>query len=99
MVDDRLRAHPQAMAQGVARLERGVAELADHLAALDRGLDQMCSLWSGAAQQAYARQRELWRSAADDMARTLDALRAILATAHANYGAAEAANLRMWGAR
>lgn len=84
-----------------------LAFLVDRMAAIERQLDRLRgdvdatagalrTRWRGraAAQQALAEQR--WRRGAAETTQALAELRAIVATAHANYSAALLANQRMW---
>jgi ESAT-6 family protein len=68
------------------------------LSTLDRDLQASLFQWHGDAADAYRAAHDRWRRAADDMAVRLAGLRTVIATSHANFGAAVRANLRMWGA-
>ncbi len=64
---------------------------------LDQRVQQIQSVWSGAAADAQLAAHREWLAGAADMKAGLVQLRRAAATAHANYTAARTANLKMWG--
>ncbi|MEP6696067.1 MAG: WXG100 family type VII secretion target [Pseudonocardiales bacterium] len=67
------------------------------LAELDGRIQKMHGVWCGAAAAAQLATHREWMAGAREMRAGLVALKAAAATAHANYSAAVAANVRMWG--
>jgi ESAT-6 family protein len=78
------------MAAFESGLEQRMAEVDARVAALHRD-------WSGVAASEQARAHREWLAGARHMREAISTLRAIGATAHANYTAAVAANRQMWG--
>lgn len=52
--------------------------------------------WQGATAAAHLEAQKRWTAGADEMRSAVSQLRAILATAHGNYGSATAVNATMW---
>lgn len=94
---------PQAFTVDLDHLDRIVTRLSNleksieqHLADLDKRIQQIHTVWSGdAAASQLAAHRE-WMTGAAEMRVGLAALRAAALTAHENYSAAVAANTKMW---
>lgn len=63
---------------------------------LDRSLASGLAEWNGDARAAYRDAHAKWRTAADDMANRLDALKTLIGTGHHNYRRSLAANMAMW---
>jgi ESAT-6 family protein len=81
-VVDRMAAFETCLEQQLADVEARVSRL--HVA------------WSGDAAAEHLRAHREWLAGARQMREALATLRAIGATAHANYTAAVAANRQMW---
>ncbi len=67
-----------------------------HLERLDARMDRLHTTWTGDAAEAHRRAHAQWLRAARDMRDALKTMRSISETAHRNYRAAVAANVRMW---
>jgi WXG100 family type VII secretion target len=93
----RLTVHLPHLAQTADDLKSLADTLEKHLAEVDRGVHRVASTWTGEAQEAFQERYRQWRSASADLHRALRTLQGIVSTAHGNYSAARAANLRMWG--
>jgi uncharacterized protein YukE len=85
-----------------------LAELVDRLAAfdsraellgadLDVAVRRLHGEWSGPAAQAHLAAHDQWAAGAAQMRASVLDLRSVVAIAQANYSAAAAANVRMWG--
>jgi uncharacterized protein YukE len=90
------RADLDALAELVARLAAFDGR-ADALGAdLDVQVRRLHGEWGGPAAQTHLAAHEQWTAGAAQMRAAVLALRSVVATAQANYGAAAAANVRMW---
>lgn len=67
-----------------------------HLEKLDARIARLHTTWSGDTAQAQREAHDEWMRAAQGMRHALAAMRSIAQTAHGNYDAAVAANVRMW---
>lgn len=90
------RVRPAQLADVVERLGKLDAQLESVLANVERRVDELHLTWSGEAAQAQRAAHEEWRQGATQMRTGLATMRSIAATAHANYTAAAATNVRMW---
>jgi WXG100 family type VII secretion target len=85
---------------GLAELVERMARFESQLGALrgevETRMRQLDGTWSGVAEQACREADAQWRAGAGEVHAALVAMRAIAATAHANYEAAVHANRRMW---
>ena len=79
----------RALDDGVRAVERQLAELRAYLAPLRAS-------WSGPAAEAFDAHQRQWDRAATDLAASLAQLHDVVQVAHHNYGAAVAADQRMW---
>ena len=82
-------------AELIERMEQYLA----HLSALrDEAVrvERLHPTWTGEAAVAQAQAQSRWAAGAAEVQDSLAALRAVAATAHANYDAAVLANRRMW---
>jgi WXG100 family type VII secretion target len=70
--------------------------LAVHLEKLDARIARLHTTWSGDTAQAQGDAHAEWMRAASSMRQALATMRSIAETAHGNYQAAVAANVRMW---
>ena len=59
-------------------------------------LEPLRASWSGTAAEAFDAHQRLWDRAATDLAASLAQLHHVVQVAHHNYGAAMAADQRMW---
>jgi WXG100 family type VII secretion target len=84
------------LADVIDQLDRFDQHLESALAEADRRVDELHVTWSGAAARAHRAAHDEWTRGAADMRAGLAAMRAIAATAHANYTAAVTANAQMW---
>jgi ESAT-6 family protein len=84
----------QDVVDRMAAFENGLDE---RLAEVDARISRLHHVWTGAAAAEQARAHREWLAGAQQMREAVAALRAIGATAHANYTAAIAANRQMWG--
>ena len=83
----------QAVTDRMARFDTA---LDVHLGELDAELARLHATWSGDAARAQHDAHEEWMNAARRMRAALATMQAIATTAHGNYQAAAAANVRMW---
>lgn len=94
-----LTVHFETLAQASDDLDSISNALQEHLTELDAGVRRIAESWTGDAQEAFQGYYHRWRSDSADLHRTLRTLQRTVDTAHGNYSAARAANLRMWGGR
>jgi WXG100 family type VII secretion target len=80
----------------IARLERFQSSLAQACADADAGVRELRGSWTGSAAVRQAAAHEQWRAGAAEVRDALTELRTAAALAAENYGAAVAANRRMW---
>lgn len=92
------RVWPAQLADVVERLARLDAHLERVAAQVERRVATLSGTWSGEAAEAQRAAHAEWQRGAAQMRAALATMRAIAGTAHANYTAAAAANVRMWGA-
>ena len=67
-----------------------------HLGQLDARIARLHTTWAGDTAEAQREAHDEWMRAARSMRHALVTMRSIAATAHGNYQAAVAANVRMW---
>lgn len=87
---------PEALVEWSAHARRAGTRLESRLTTLDDGLAPLVASWQGAAAEGFAARHRQWRRAADGLLGTLAALAELVETAHANYTAAAATNVRIW---
>jgi len=87
---------PAALSTGIGDLEHGIEQIEAQLADLRDHLAPIRASWDGSASSAWTHYQKLWDTAAADLVASLGTLHTIVATAHRNYSAAEAANARIW---
>ncbi|KQH79712.1 hypothetical protein AO501_30985 [Mycobacterium gordonae] len=83
---------------------RSAAELLDKfeksteqfLGDVERKVNAMHIDWQGTTAAAHREAQQRWTAGAEEMRSAVSQLRAIVATAHGNYGSAAAANTAMW---
>ncbi|MFE9428862.1 WXG100 family type VII secretion target [Kitasatospora sp. NPDC006697] len=63
---------------------------------LRKGVQQIASSWSGAAQEGYQARQAIWDSKAADLHTTLNQIAAALDNAHQSYTQTEASNTAIW---
>ena len=80
-------------------LDSVAKKLQEHLTELDHVVNRLVETWEGDAHDAFHGYYRRWQSASRDLHRALRELHKTVHTAHRNYAAARAANLRMWGRR
>ena len=86
----------------LAHLAELIDRMEQYLAQLSRLRDEALRVerlhptWTGDAAAAQARAQARWAAGAAEVHDSLASLRALAATAHANYEAAVLANRRMW---
>ncbi|WP_225848282.1 WXG100 family type VII secretion target [Streptomyces sp. HPF1205] len=93
----RLAVRLEKLDQAAEDLDTLVGKLQKHLTGLDKEVRRVTEGWEGEAQDAFSAYYRQWRTASDDLHRTLRDLHKVLKTAHGNYTAARRANLTMWG--
>jgi ESAT-6 family protein len=82
----------------VQRIQTFDASVERRLADLNHRMAHIRTIWTGDASQAQAAAHDEWTAAAAELRHGLAALRGAAATAHANYQAAQTANVTMWRA-
>lgn len=80
-------------------LDSVAKRLQEHLTELDGVVKRLAETWEGDAHDAFHGCYREWQSTSRDLHRALRVLHKTVRTAHGNYAAARAANLRMWGRR
>lgn len=80
----------------VARMGAFDTALDAHLEKLNARIGRLHTTWTGETAQAQHEAHEEWMRAARSMRQAQATLRGIAETAHSNYQAAVAANVRMW---
>ena len=70
--------------------------LGEHLETLDARIARLHTTWSGETAQAQREAHDEWMRAARSMRQAQVTMRGVAETAHSNYHAAVAANVRMW---
>lgn len=70
--------------------------LGDQLQKLDARMERLHTTWSGDTALAQRQTHDEWMRAARSMRQAQATMRGIAETAHGNYQAAVAANVRMW---
>ncbi len=92
------RVRPAQLAEVVERLGKLDAHLERVTAQVERRVAELSGTWSGEAAEAQRAAHAEWQRGAAQMRAALATMRTIAGTAHANYTAAAAANVRMWDA-
>ncbi|UZJ29832.1 WXG100 family type VII secretion target [Streptomyces endophytica] len=72
-------------------------DLQEELTTLDDAVKSIAEAWTGDAHINFRSYYDQWRSKSANLHRDLRNLQKITHTAHGNYSAAQAANLKMWG--
>jgi early secretory antigenic target protein ESAT-6 len=97
-VTDRLRVVFGSLSELTDGLLETANALEDHLSELDDAVTKIAASWEGEAHDRFHQRVSEWRTTSRALHRALRGLHRLTETAHGNYAAAEAANLRMWGA-
>ena len=87
------------MSDSAESVDRAAKQLQEQLTAVDALVRHLVARWAGTASDEFHGYVREWQQASADLHSSLRELHRILTTAHGNYTAAEAANLRMWGRR
>lgn len=87
------------LSEAADALDTAARNLQEHLTELDTAIKRLAQTWEGDAHDAFHRCFREWQSASRDLHRALRELHRTVHTAHGNYAAARAANLRTWGRR
>jgi WXG100 family type VII secretion target len=82
--------------EAVDRMGTFDTALSAHLDDLDARISRLHRTWGGDAAQAQRHAHAEWMAAAKEMRAALATMRSISSTAHRNYTAAVATNVRMW---
>jgi WXG100 family type VII secretion target len=98
-INGRIYVDLSTVASAEYEFQQALHALQGQLDQLDGELRTSLSAWTGEAQAAYQVAHAQWRGAADDMARSLALLHAVLLTAHQNYHSARTTNIGMWRGR
>jgi WXG100 family type VII secretion target len=99
IMQGKLRVHFDGLTDLAQQLESAADELERHLSDMDGVVKQIAESWKGEAHGSFAGCYQQWRSASGGLHATLRRLHKVVHTAHGNYSAAKAANLRMWKGR
>jgi WXG100 family type VII secretion target len=87
------------LSEAADALDSASKRLQEDLTDLDHTVNRLAETWEGDAHDAFHNHYRQWKSASRDLHRALRELHETVHTAHGNYAAARAANLRMWGRR
>jgi WXG100 family type VII secretion target len=86
----------ETLADAVDRMALYERSVEQHLGELETRMNRLHGTWSGAAAEEHRAAHQRWLAGAREMRDAVATLRRIGSTAHTNYSAAIAANLRMW---
>jgi early secretory antigenic target protein ESAT-6 len=96
---DRLRVDFGSLAELTGGLLAAADALEGQLDELDTAIARIAESWQGEAHDRFHTLAGQWQGSSRDLHATLRKLHTVCRTAHGNYQAAEAASLRLWGAR